>query len=176
MFSFQNPAAFLVLLLIPLLYILRHLKFFKRNTFKVVLSDWEGKAFEWKGKFRKFLSYLSKAMLLAGFVLGVISLADPVISKQEKVYTNIGSDIIFVIDTSPSMAAKEVIYAQFPSSSLAFGTAKATTIMPIAPTAGTMIRATDPAGMKAKVESSTMKTMIPIAPAFCAKVMPPNRW
>ena len=108
MFSFQNPAAFLVLLLIPLLYILRHLKFFKRNTFKVVLSDWEGKAFEWKGKFRKFLSYLSKAMLLAGFVLGVISLADPVISKQEKVYTNIGSDIIFVIDTSPSMAARDV--------------------------------------------------------------------
>ena len=40
--DFQNPAAFLLLLTIPLIYILRKLKLFKRITFPAVLADWEG--------------------------------------------------------------------------------------------------------------------------------------
>lgn len=108
MFSFQNPAAFLLLLLIPLLYILRYLKVFKQITFTAVLSDWDGKSFVWKGKFRKFLSLLARIMIMLSFSLGIAALADPVISTQEKVYTNLGTDIMFVVDTSPSMAAKDV--------------------------------------------------------------------
>lgn len=108
MFSFQNPVAFLILLLIPLLYLLRYLKIFKKITYAAVLSDWEGNSFVWKGKFRKFLSLLARLMIIASFVLGVVAMADPVISTQEKVYTNLGTDIIFVVDTSPSMAAKDV--------------------------------------------------------------------
>ena len=40
--SFQNPAAFLLLLLIPLLYLLRKLKIFTKITFPAVLADWNG--------------------------------------------------------------------------------------------------------------------------------------
>jgi len=108
MFSFQNPVAFIQLLLLPLLYLLRYLKIFKKVTFNTVLCDWEGNSFVWKGKFRKFLSALTRVLLVLSFVLGTAALADPVISTQEKVYTNIGTDVMFVVDTSPSMAAKDV--------------------------------------------------------------------
>ena len=108
MFSFQNPVAFLQLLLIPLLYLLRYLKIFKKITFGAVLADWEGKSFTWNGKFRKFLSVLARIFIILSFSFGVAALADPVVSTQEKVYTNLGTDIMFVVDTSPSMAAKDV--------------------------------------------------------------------
>ena len=108
MFSFQNPAGFLLFLLLPLFYILRKTKILKQTVVYVVLGDWEGKTFVWKGKIRKFLSFLTKLMLAIAFSLAVIAFADPVISIQEKVYTSIGNDVIFVVDTSPSMAAKDI--------------------------------------------------------------------
>ncbi len=108
MFSFQNPAAFFLLLLIPLLIILRKLKIFSQMTFQAVLADWNGRPFVCHGKLRKFLSYFAKYLLTVGFILGVVALADPTVSHQEKVYTSLGTDIVFVIDTSPSMAAKDV--------------------------------------------------------------------
>ena len=108
MLEFQNPAAFFLFLLIPLLFLLRFLKIFRQVTFKAVLSDWNGKAFVWNGKFRRLLSVLAKVIIFAGFAGTIAALADPVITRQEKVYTSLGTDIVFVIDTSPSMAAKDV--------------------------------------------------------------------
>ena len=108
MFSFQNPAGFLLFLLLPLFYILRKTKILKQTVVYAVLGDWEGKTFIWKGKIRKFLSFLTKLMLAIAFTLTVVAFADPVISIQEKVYTSIGNDVIFVVDTSPSMAAKDI--------------------------------------------------------------------
>jgi hypothetical protein len=40
---------------------------------------------------------------------------------------------------------------------------------------GTIILATDPAGINTNVDSSTMATIIPTAPAFCDTVIPPRR-
>lgn len=108
MFSFQNPAGFLLFLLLPLFYILRKTKILKQTVVYAVLGDWEGKTFIWKGKIRKFLSFLTKLMLAIAFTLTVVAFADPVISIQEKIYTSIGNDVIFVVDTSPSMAAKDI--------------------------------------------------------------------
>ncbi|MBO5826551.1 MAG: VWA domain-containing protein [Treponema sp.] len=108
MFDFQNPAAFLLLLLIPLLYFLRWLKVFSRISFPAVLSDWNGKSFEWKGNGRKIFAIIARIFALSSFVLVVCAFASPVISKQEKVFTSLGADIVFVLDTSPSMAAKDV--------------------------------------------------------------------
>ena len=108
MLEFQNPAAFFLLLLIPLLFLLRALKVFKQISFYAVLADWNGKAFAWNGKIRKILSVLSKVIMFAGFVIAITALADPVITRQEKVYTSLGSDIVFAVDTSPSMAANDI--------------------------------------------------------------------
>lgn len=106
--SFQNPAAFILLLTIPLIFILRKLRIFNRVSFPAVLSDWEGNHFEWKGRSQKILSLLARIILIVGYILVIGALADPIISHQEKVYTSLGTDIIFVVDTSPSMAAKDV--------------------------------------------------------------------
>ena len=106
--NFQNPVAFLLLLLIPLLYLMRKLNFFKIITFPAVLGDWEGKMFLWKGKVHKFISILAKIFIIAAFCCSVIAFADPVMLQQEKVYTTLGTDIVFVLDTSPSMAAQDV--------------------------------------------------------------------
>lgn len=108
MFSFQNPAGLLLVLLIPLFFILRKFKILNQTVIYAVLGDWEGKYFEWHGSLRKLVSALIKLMIGAGFILSVIAFADPVISTQEKVYTSLGNDIIFVVDTSPSMAAKDI--------------------------------------------------------------------
>ena len=108
MIEFQNPAAFFLLLLIPLLYLLRFLKIFRRVTFAAVLSDWNGKAFTWNGHIQKIMSWIAKLILFAGFVLATTALADPVKVHQEKVYTSLGTDIVFVVDTSPSMAARDM--------------------------------------------------------------------
>ena len=110
MFEFQNPAAFLLLLLIPLLFLLRFLKIFKPITFSAVLADWNGSSFNWNGKTRRFFSQASRFIYLIGYILVVIALADPVIQRQEKIFTSIGTDMIFVIDTSPSMAAQDMVF------------------------------------------------------------------
>ena len=110
--NFENPAAFFLLLLIPALYILRYLKVFNRITFPAVLADWDGHQFEWKGRPQKFLSALAGILFTASFLISVCALAAPVISNQEKVYTSLGTDIVFVVDTSPSMSAKDVDGAQ----------------------------------------------------------------
>lgn len=106
--SFENPAAFLFLLAIPFLYIMRALKIFKRTSFPLVFSDWGGKSFEWKGSFSRILSFLALFFCAAAYVLMVFALAEPVIHHQEKVYTSKGADILFVLDTSPSMASRDI--------------------------------------------------------------------
>lgn len=105
---FDNPAAFLFLLAIPLLYILRKLKIFKRIAFPLTLSDWKGRAFEWDGRFGSFLEVSSDILCILGYICLVFAFAEPVIHHHEKIYTSRGADIMFVLDTSPSMAAKDI--------------------------------------------------------------------
>ena len=107
MLSFQTPASFLLILLIPLFYILRHAGFFKKLTVPANLGDWGSPLFNWHDPKRRLLHILSTILVNIAFTLVVFAFADPVIYRQEKIYTTLGTDIIFVIDTSPSMAATE---------------------------------------------------------------------
>ena len=108
MFSLNNPLALLVLFLPPLLAILRHFKILNRITYKTVLTNWKGQAFEYKNKSSKILSIMTKILTTISFIFATIAFCEPKISTQEKVYTSVGSDIIFVLDTSPSMMAKDM--------------------------------------------------------------------
>lgn len=107
MLSFQNPSAFLLFLLIPVFFILRRIGIFEKLTITGVLSDWGGKSFQWQDPKRIVLKFLSNVIFTAVVILFVSAMAEPVLYKQEKVYTSLGTDLIFVMDTSPSMAAKE---------------------------------------------------------------------
>ncbi|MBQ9630581.1 MAG: VWA domain-containing protein [Treponema sp.] len=106
--SFQNPLAFLFLLFIPLVFILRKLEIFKKPALPIILADWEGAEFSWNGATRKFMIYLTKLFAFFSFMLIVLALAKPIFYRQEKVYTSRGADVFFVIDISPSMFAKDM--------------------------------------------------------------------
>ncbi len=106
--DFQNPAAFLLLLLLPLLYIFRKTGIFSKPSFIVTLSDWNGKTFLWHKPVRNFGSVLSKILIIAAFVVVVIAFSEPILYKQERVYTSRGTDVVFVVDISPSMAARDM--------------------------------------------------------------------
>ena len=112
MLSFQNPAAFLLLLFVPLLYIVRRVKIFSGISFPLTFCDWNGERFEWLGGLHAVLSAISEILLAAAYICTVIAFAAPVIRHQEKIYTSRGTDIAFVLDTSPSMAAKDIAQMQ----------------------------------------------------------------
>ena len=105
--DFQNPYAFLLLLLIPLLFLLRKLKVLNRVSFFYTVSDWNGNNFGWNKKIRNFFFWVSRIVFVLAYVSFVIAFAKPVIYRQERVYTSRGTDIIFVLDVSPSMAARD---------------------------------------------------------------------
>lgn len=106
--DFHNPAAFLLLLFIPALYFLRRAGFFTRIAFVLTISDWNGKSFDWKRKPRNFASWFSRVCAVLAFGFAVFALAEPVLYRQERIYTSRGTDVMFVIDVSPSMAAKDI--------------------------------------------------------------------
>lgn len=106
--DFHNPAAFLLLLMIPALAVFRKTGIFTRLTLFSTVSDWGGKTFVWKEKNRRIFSMMSAVFVCTGFILVVFALAEPVYYRQERVYTSRGTDIMFVIDVSPSMAAHDI--------------------------------------------------------------------
>ncbi len=108
MLRFEHPESFFLLLLIPLLFLLRKLKIFEKFSYSLNMSDWKGKSFVWSDRFFLFFYYFSEILYILGFVFAVIACASPVISSQKKIYTSRGSDILFVLDTSPSMASKDI--------------------------------------------------------------------
>ncbi len=108
MMEFENPMAFFLLLLIPVFFFLRYLKLFRPITFPLTLGDWHGHYFKWNSPGRTALGVFAVLCAVAGFTCLVISYANPVMHHQDRVYSSRGSDILFVLDTSPSMAAKDM--------------------------------------------------------------------
>ncbi|MGN0728079.1 VWA domain-containing protein [Treponema sp.] len=108
MFEFENPPAFFLFLLIPVLYILRYIQIFSPLSLPLNLSDWNGSNFKWNGKTRKIISALSGVLWILFYVCIVFACADPVFHLQQKVYSSKGAAVVFVLDISPSMAAKDI--------------------------------------------------------------------
>lgn len=108
MMEFENPPAFFLLLLIPVFFFLRYLKLFRPITFPLTLGDWHGHYFKWNSPGRTVLGVLSVLCAVAAFTCLVVSYANPVVHHQDRVYSSRGADILFVLDTSPSMAARDM--------------------------------------------------------------------
>ncbi len=107
-FDFENPLAFIFLILIPVLYICRAFKIFIPISFPIILSDWNGPVFEWKKKTHSVFSVIIHMLCIIGYVCVIVAFADPVVHHQERVYSSRGSDILFVLDVSPSMSASDI--------------------------------------------------------------------
>ncbi|WP_407428138.1 VWA domain-containing protein [Treponema sp.] len=108
MIYFENPGAFFLILVIPFFYVLKHLGLFAKLSFPLTISDWNGKSFVYKDLFLNIANIISELLSIAAFIFAVIALANPIIRSQEKIYTSRGTDILFVLDTSPSMACRDI--------------------------------------------------------------------
>lgn len=108
MIEFNNPSAFLFLLLIPVMMFLRYMKIFSKLAFPMILVDWNSVPLKRENTFRIFFSGAAKICLTLFYVFLVMAFASPVKHTQTKVYNSKGSSIIFVLDVSPSMAASDM--------------------------------------------------------------------
>lgn len=108
MIQFEHPMAFILILAVPVLYILRRLGIFSKTAFPLTISDWGGKSFTYKDTFLRFVAGLSTLLAVLTYLALVTAIANPIIRHQEKIYTSRGTDILFVLDTSPSMAARDI--------------------------------------------------------------------
>lgn len=106
--GFEHPAAFWLLCAVPVLLILKYAGVLRQLRFPLTLADWHGAAFRWKSAAHRSAVVLSRVCWIAAYAAAVAALAGPVSVVREKVYTSRGADIMFVLDTSPSMAARDI--------------------------------------------------------------------
>lgn len=105
---FEHPEAFMLFFCVPLYYVLRKLRFFSKPLFPLTISDWNGQAFEWKNPLSSIVKVVSRVCFIGAYLALVVSLAEPIVVQQEKMYTSRSAEIIFVVDVSPSMAALDI--------------------------------------------------------------------
>ncbi len=105
---FENPVAFLLILFVPLYYIFKKIGIFSKPIFPFPFEDWNGQGFEWKSTANSVVLIVSTVFFICGYIFLVCALADPTIVQEEKIYTSRSSEVVFVVDVSPSMAAMDI--------------------------------------------------------------------
>lgn len=100
-------ANFLFLFLVfPAFFILRRFKFVVHFKIYLNLIKW-GEKRRTRKPYR-VLSFIYKTCLYLSISAVVFSIAEPVIYKSKKSFSERGSSIIFLLDVSPSMASKDI--------------------------------------------------------------------
>lgn len=105
--SFQRPFSFFLLLLLPAFLLLRRFGVLPVLSLSLPLANWNG-ALPKKDMKVYAIHRLSQYVLTVAFLLTVTSLAEPVMQTTEALYAAPGQALMFVIDTSPSMAAQDM--------------------------------------------------------------------
>jgi Ca-activated chloride channel family protein len=105
--AFEQPAWFLLLvLLVPGVW-LRHFRSRRGATVSVALSNWNGERFTPPLTWQASLNAVLHVLFWLGCVSLVAALAGPAWVTRDRVFVSRGSDIMVVIDCSPSMAAQD---------------------------------------------------------------------
>jgi len=108
MFSFNRPEFLLLGFLVPLYYVLRRTGMLARIEFPLTLGDWNGIPFRWSSPVMRGALAASRIAALAGFFCIVAALSSPVRYRQERMFSGNGTGIVFALDVSPSMAARDL--------------------------------------------------------------------
>lgn len=103
-----RPYLLLFLLLLPLYGYLCKTGYLKKFELSLTLGDWKGKPFAWKSTLVSLSLAAGKAFLALAFASTVIAAAGPVRYRNESVFSGSGTTVLFVVDVSPSMAAKDM--------------------------------------------------------------------
>lgn len=107
MWTFEEPGYLLLLGLVPVLIWLTHFWKGRGGRFKMSVAVWQGSQFAPSQPGLHFVKFLADFSLWTGLVLLILALAGPLQTRQEKVYLSNGTDIMIVLDESPSMAARD---------------------------------------------------------------------
>ena len=107
MWVLDRPVYLLFLLVLPVLFYLRHVHRWRGGRLPVPISVYDGAAFRPPLTFRVVMVRLSAVMFWLAMVLMIVALAGPTRTTRERVYLSRGIDIMLVVDQSASMAAQD---------------------------------------------------------------------
>lgn len=107
MLVFNVPQYFLILLIIPIIFIYQNLRKGNRSALLFSHSVWSGNSFYTKQIDVKIFKFLSSLFMYSGIIAVVTALSGPAIVGGETNYLSKGVDIMIVLDESPSMSAKD---------------------------------------------------------------------
>ena len=107
MITFIHPVFLLLLALFPPLFYLRHFWKGRGGRLSFSFTIWQKEIFRPGIRLTHFLIITADIAFWAGLILLVFALSGPELVKREKIYLTRGIDIMFVLDESPSMAAKD---------------------------------------------------------------------
>ncbi len=108
MIYLERPWA-LALLALPVLFaLLRSSGRLRGIAFPLTLGDWGGYHVEWRAPSTVILTKSAALCAFAGFVFACVSLSGPVRVRREAVYANPDANVVFALDVSPSMAARDM--------------------------------------------------------------------
>ncbi len=108
MLTFENYYVLVLLLVIPLFIILYKTNILRKIALPLLYTDWQGETFAWKSKKITFFRALTISFIILAYISAIIAIANPRNTKYEKRYISRGTEVMFVLDISPSMAAMDL--------------------------------------------------------------------
>ncbi|PIE98070.1 MAG: aerotolerance regulator BatA [Treponema sp.] len=107
MISFARPFFLFLFAFFPVHYILIKKNIIKKTNIELALLNWNSKTTLTKPHVN-FLYRISKLIILLATVLLIFAVATPVRYESKKVFAGAGNSIMFIVDVSPSMTAKDM--------------------------------------------------------------------
>lgn len=107
MLSFNYPFFFLLFLAFPIFFFFKSIGVLSFPHLNFNLLNWNGVEPK-KNLIVQLLFFVSSFLVYIGIALMIIALTEPVIFKNTRIYTGAGNSIMFLVDISPSMAAKDI--------------------------------------------------------------------
>ena len=108
MTSFDNPLAFLLVLALPGWLFLRARALRRGGSLRFPLDEAAGRRFEGPSGFRKAASRGALVLGILAWLGLVVAAAGPQSVERRTVFPNRGDDVMFALDLSPSMGARDV--------------------------------------------------------------------
>ncbi len=109
MITFNHPVFLLLLALYPPLFYLRHFWKGRGGRLSFSFTIWQKEIFRPELRLTRFLIITGDIAFWIGLIALVFALSGPELVNREKIYLTRGIDIMFVLDESPSMAAKDFV-------------------------------------------------------------------
>lgn len=108
MTSFDNPQAFLLILAVPVWVFLRMKALRRGGGLRFPLDEAGGRRFEAPSGVRRAAARTARVLGVLGWIGLVIAAAGPQSVERRTVFPNRGDDVMFALDLSPSMGARDV--------------------------------------------------------------------